>query len=628
VGSKVRSVRIGDFVACAGAGYAHHADLVCVPEHLTAKVSPAYLKPAAVTTIGAIALQGIRQAELKIGETVCVIGLGLLGQLTIQLAKKAGCRVIGIDLIPDRLELAMKLGADHVYHPEHDRITHEVNLLTERHGVDATIITAAAKHDTIIQQAMELTRKRGKVVLVGDVQIKFDRMPFYAKEIDFRISCSYGPGRYDSTYEQQGIDYPYAYVRWTEQRNMQAFIHLLQKGEIDISMLVTREVTLDTVAQAYKDIREQYGLGMLIAYDRHEVTETERSAQAEQTDAGRDAKASCALFMPAKKDCMRVGVIGVGGFAKVTLLPTIAKMSNITISALADTNNIAALNSAKSYAIPRCYGDYTQLIAEDAADIVVVASPHKFHAAQAIHALAKGKAVFLEQPMATDRNQLGALHTALKQYAGIPFCVDYNRSFAPFIRKIKGVLEKRTGPLMLHYRMNAFRTEKDCSQQAEIGSGRIIAEACHIIDLFFYVTGARARSVSVEAMHSGNEHIFPTDNFSAHISFDDGSVCSLLYTSVGHSGLAKERMELFFDGKAIVMDDYRTLKGYGIYPGFDEVDSFQDKGHSALLQSFFDACRAARYVPPIPYDRLERIADLTLVIDKLVCQGGGSQDVM
>lgn len=618
VGAKVRSIRIGDFVACAGAGYAHHADLVCVPEHLVVKVAQHSVKEASITTIGAIALQGIRQADLKLGETVCVIGLGLLGQLTVQLAKKSGCTVIGIDLVPDRLELAVKSGADRVLHPAHDNIQNEINFLTDHYGVDATIITAAAKDDNIIQQAMELTRKKGKVVLVGDVNLKFDRAPFYGKEIDFRISCSYGPGRYDPTYEQQGIDYPYAYVRWTENRNMQAFVKMLEKGDIDISMLATHEVTLDTIAQAYTYIKEQRGLGVLIAYDQHDRVESVQ----------KDDMPIKLSFLPARRDSLRVGMIGAGGFAKVKLMPAIAKLDNARINAIADTDITASLNSAKMYNAAKACSDYKDLFTDDTVDAVVIASPHKFHAAQAINALSRGKAVFLEKPMVTDWQQLSDMRAFLKEHADLPFCVDYNRSFAPFMQKIKKALEKRSGPMVMHYRMNAGLVSKDHWVQSEVGAGRIIGEACHIVDLFCYLTGSKARAISVESMHSKNENLFPTDNFSVQLSFDDGSVCSLLYTAVGHAGLSKERMELFFDGKAIVMDDYRTLKGYGMYPGFDEASSCPDKGHAVLLKKFFDACSLPNFVPPISYQRLDQVAELTLIIDALACQGGGSRDMV
>ncbi|MEX0849120.1 MAG: bi-domain-containing oxidoreductase [Candidatus Dependentiae bacterium] len=619
VGSKVRQLRIGDYVACAGAGYAHHADLVCVPEHLTVKVSQTHLKEASITTIGAIALQGIRQADLKLGENVCVIGLGLIGQLTVQLAKKSGCNVVGIDLLEDRLDLAKQAGADWVLHPTSDNIKQEIDYITHHYGVDATIITAAAQGDTLVQQAMELTRKKGKVVLVGDVNLQFDRSPFYSKEIDFKISCSYGPGRYDPVYEQQGVDYPLPYVRWTENRNMQAFVQLLQKDEIDISMLATQEATLDTIAQAYEHIREQNGLGVLVAYDVDEHTE--------HSDEKKDEKSCDVRFIPARRDVIRVGMIGAGGFAKVKLMPAISKLKNTKINAVADVDVTSSMNSSKVYGAAKACSDYTDLFTEDVVDAVVIASPHKFHAAQSMDALSHGKAVFLEKPMVTDWQQLQDMRSFLKMYPNAPFCVDYNRSFAPFIQKIKKETDKRSGPMIMHYRMNAGFISKDHWVQTDIGAGRIIGEACHIVDLFCYLTNTKPIAVSVESMHSANENIFPTDNFSVQMSFEDGSVCSLLYTSVGSKHLPKERMELFFDGKSIVMDDYKTLKGYGLYTGFDEQSSCQDKGHATLLKQFFDACSQPTFNPPISYERLDRVAELTLIIDALACNSGGSQDV-
>ncbi len=618
VGKKVRNVRTGDYVACAGAGYAHHADLVCVPEHLVVRISPDCLKEASITTIGAIALQGIRRAEISLGENVCVIGLGLIGQLTVQLAKKAGCNVIGIDLLQERLDVAKKLGADWVLRSEHDNIKQEINYITDHYGVDATIITASAKHDTILQQAMELTRKKGKVVLVGDVNLQFDRSPFYAKEVDLRISCSYGPGRYDQTYEQKGVDYPYAYVRWTENRNMQAFVQLLQKGDLDIATLMSHEVPLDAIGKGYAYINEQQALGVVVSYDQHD----QQMPKEKKLDTSCDVR-----FIPAKKETIRVGVVGAGGFSTMKLMPAIDKLSNAKIHAIADTDLTASLDSANVYGAAKVCRDYADLFAEDVVDAVVIASPHKFHAAQTINALSHGKAVFLEKPMVTDWQQLQDMRNMLKQYPNAPLCVDYNRSFSPFMQKIKKAIDKRSGPMIVHYRMNAEFISKDHWVQTDIGAGRIIGEACHIIDLFCYLTDAKPLAVSVESVNSINENIFPTDNFTVHISFNDGSVCSLLYTSVGNVKLSKERMELFFDGKAIVMDDYKILKGYGLNSGFDENEAYADKGHSAILKQFFDACRQPVFKPPIAYSRLDRVAELTLIIDALACNGGGSRDI-
>jgi len=619
VGKRVQHLRVGNYVACAGAGFAHHADLICVPEHLVVKVKQEVLKQASITTIGAIALQGVRQAQVQLGETVSIVGLGLLGQLTVQLAKQAGCTVVGVDLIKERLDVAKKLGADYTLHAQEDNLQLEIDYLTDHHGVDATIITAAAQNDSIIQQAMELTRKKGTVVLVGDVNLQFDRSPFYSKEIDFRISCSYGPGRYDPVYEHQGVDYPFAYVRWTENRNMQAFVRLIEQKHLDIDSLITSQATLDTINQAYEHIKQKEGLGVLITYDV--LNETKRNNKPNTIVP--------AAFVPARKDGLtRVGMIGAGGFAKVKLMPIISKLSNTKINGIADADISTALNSSNLYKAAKACTDYTELFTdEDLVDVVVIASPHKFHCAQTIDALSHGKAVFLEKPMVTDWQQLNDIRLFLKHNANAPLCVDYNRSFAPFIQKIRSALSKRKRPLMLHYRMNAGFISKDHWVQTDIGAGRIIGEACHIVDLFCYLTTSKPVAVSVESMHSSDENIFPTDNFTVHISFEDGSVCSLLYTSVGDTGLPKERMELFFDGKSIVMDDYTTLKGYGLPLGFNTRATKQDKGHAALLHTFFLALKKQPFEPPIDYQRLDLVAELTLIIDALACNGGGAQDV-
>lgn len=618
VGKLVRTIRVGDYVACAGAGFAHHADLVCVPEHLVVRVTREYLKEASITTIGAIALQGLRQADLKLGETVCVIGLGLLGQLTAQLAKRAGCIVIGIDLIEERLQLAKKIGVDHVLHATQDMLLTDVNYITHHYGVDATIITAAAKEDTIIQQAMELTRKKGVVVLVGDVTLQFDRAPFYSKEIDLRISCSYGPGRYDPLYEGQNVDYPFAYVRWTENRNMQAFVKLIERNELAIDALITQQITIDQIAQAYAHLQEKSSLGVLVTYDTPQESYTATSITPMQH-----------RFIPAQSsDVIRVGMIGAGGFAKIKLMPIISKLPRVKLNAIADADVTAAMNSAQLYKAAKVCTDYTDFFKDDAVDVVVIASPHKYHCAQTIDALSQGKAVFIEKPMVTSWQQLEQMRTFLRQNPQAILSVDYNRSFAPFIQKIKGVLQMRKQPLIMHYRMNAGFIDKHHWVQTEVGAGRIIGEACHIIDLFCYLTDSKPVSVSVESMHSSDENVFPTDNFSMQMSFEDGSVCSLLYTSVGNTKLSKERMELFFDGKSIIMDDFFSLQGYGLYPGFDEYSRSQDKGHAVLLQNFFAAVQEPEFRAPIDYKRLDLVSELALVVDGLACKGGGERNII
>jgi predicted dehydrogenase len=627
VGKRVTKFRAGDNVACAGAGLANHADVVCVPENLIVKVTNKdFLKQASYTTLGAIALQGVRRAQPQLGDIVAVVGLGLLGQLTVQLLKNAGCTVIGVDLMNERLDLAKQLGADYVFNSAEQSLQTEINALTAHQGVDAAIIAAASSSSALVQQAMEITRRKGKVVVVGDVGLSLERAPLYQKEIDFLISCSYGPGRYDQSYEQQGIDYPYAYVRWTENRNMQAFVSLVEQGNIKIDPLISASFALDDAQKGYALLREKQALGVVIDFDNaahNNVTQNIKANFETKAPYLKEIK-----FIPAVKDTIRVGVIGAGGFAKIKLMPLIARIKNVNINAIVDPNTANGITTSKIYDA-KC-GPFTQdrsLFEADAVDAVVIASPHKYHCDQALSALERGKAVFLEKPMVTDFNQLDRLYGFLKQHRSAPFTVDYNRSFAPFIKKIKRTIAQRTSPILIHYRMNAGFIPKDHWVQTEVGAGRIIGEACHIFDLFCYLTGSEPVSVSVEAIKPSTDDLFPTDNFSTQISFADGSVCTLMYTALGHNGLGKERMELFYDSKTIVLDDYKTLTGYGLPRSFNETTHSPDKGHEQLIGQFFGALKEPHFNPPIALERLYNVAHVTLIVDQLACAGGGSKEL-
>ena len=621
VGKKVTQFRPGDYVACAGAGWANHADVVCIPEYLAVAVpKKEAVKDASITTIGSIALQGIRRAQVQLGEIVCVVGLGLLGQITIQLAKNAGATVIGVDLLQDRLDLAKELGADHVFLSD-DKLKKELDFLTQHHGVDCTIIAAATASNEVVQQAMEITRRKGKVVVVGDVGLNLQRNPMYKKEIDFLISCSYGPGRYDHSYEIEGKDYPYDYVRWTENRNMQAITQLIAQGKLSIDKLITHEFHVDDVAEAYELIKAQKALGVIIKYlpkeDDSFIPAVRKPLQ--QTDI---------TFLPAIKDTVRVGFMGVGGFAQVKLLPMVKKIAGVKISAIVDANITTAENTSRTYGAATALVDGSELFDQDLVDVVIIASPHKFHGEQVIEALSHGKAVFVEKPMVTTFEQHKQLSEFLQNNPKAPFCVDYNRSFAPFVQKIKWEVSNRHTPLVIQYRMNAGYITADHWVQTDIGAGRIIGEACHIFDLFCFLTGANPTAVSVEALKPKSDNLFPTDNFSVQISFDDGSICSLLYTAIGHTGLGKERMEVFFDSKSIVMDDYKTLKGYGTSHGFNESVQMQDKGHEILMHKFFESLKAEKRTMPIDLKRLNTVSELTLIIDDLACRGGGTKEVV
>ncbi len=621
VGEKIKKFRPGDYVACAGAGLANHADLACVPENLVVHVpKKELLQAASITTIGAIALQGLRRAQVQLGETVCVLGLGLIGQITIQLAKCNGCHVIGVDHLEKRLTLAQKLGADAVYNAQDPQTLSNILFDTQQQGVDTTIVTAISSNNDIMQQAMEVTRKKGKIVIVGNVGLKLERSPFYQKEIDLLMSCSYGPGRYDPTYEMEGIDYPYPYVRWTENRNMQAFIQLLKEKKINIDRIIPKQLSIQEITKAYEQIQQKKELAVILSYlpKKEDIFQPATAYIQQQTK-------DYLMFKPAIKDQLRVGFIGAGGFAKVKLIPIVSRIKRTKINAIVDANITNSLNVSKLYGAARALTNSNELFIEDLIDVVIIASPHKYHCEQALTALQNNKAVFLEKPMVTDGEQLKRFATFLQKHPSLPFCVDYNRSFAPFIQHIKQALENRKSPLMISYRTNAGFIPKDHWIQTEVGAGRIIGEACHIFDLFYYLTDAEPISVSVESLKPPSDDLFPTDNFSVQLSFSDGSVCSLLYTSLGHNNVGKERMEIHFDSKTIIMNDYKLLEGYGLSSSFNMKTSIPDKGHEYLLKKFFTSLHQKTITPIIDLQRLIKVAQITLVVDKLACKGGGEE---
>lgn len=619
VGKDVTRFKVGDYVACAGAGIASHAEFVAVPENLAVRLpNESVLKQASVTTIGSIAMQGVRRADLRFGETVCVIGLGLIGQITAQLLKRAGCTVIGVDIVQERIKIARELGIDFAYNPTECSLKREVDFITEHYGVDATIITAGAPTGEIIDQAMEITRKRGKVVLVGDVKIDFDRGTFYKKEIDFLISCSYGPGRYDSQYEQKGVDYPYAYVRWTENRNMQLFVKMLARKEIVIDPLISREFELERAGEAYDYLKNKKPLGIVLSYSPKELN---------GNGDGEEAIAIPIEFTSYKapEDVLKVGMVGFGGFAKVKLFPILTTCPGLRVDAFVDVDSANALNSSNQIGASVVTNSYEDVLVNDDINMVVIATPHKDHARQTIDFLKAGKAVFCEKPATCTWSELNELKLLFRQDKNLLYAVDFNRSFAPFVTAVKDVVTKRSNPLVITYRMNAgFIPQEHWVQQQ---GGRVIGEACHIFELFSFLVGADPVHVSVEVVHPSGDDLVSNDNFSAHIRFSDGSLCSLLYTSLGNNGLNKERMEVFFDGKSIVMDDYRKLTGYGLPVSFNRSVLEQDKGHSTLLTNFVVAARTQNGVSPISFDRIVKATELSLIIDELARKGGGIRDL-
>lgn len=589
VGKNVADIRPGMRVACAGAGRANHAELVSVPRNLVAELPEGCdLADAASVTLGAIAMQGVRRADPRLGEIVTVIGLGLIGQITAQLLKAAGCRVIGLDLDPRRIELAETFGMDVGLNGAEDDVLARVRHLSGGHGADSVIITAASSSDAIIQQAMEMCRKKGKVVVVGAVGLGLQRSPFYEKEIDFLISRSYGPGRYDSHYELDGMDYPYAYVRWTENRNMQSYLQLVAEGRVNVKALIERRFDVAQAPQAYAELQTAPAkpLGVLLAYS------------ANGTESARKRETKVSLRPVVKTGRVGVAVVGAGSFAQGMHLPNLQKLSDrYHLRAIVSATGHNAKAVASQFKAEYATTSYEEVLADPNVDMVLICTRHHLHASQAIAAAKAGKAVLLEKPMALNKAELDELAAALRE-TGAPFTVGFNRRFSPCAAEARRHTAKRINPLFMRYRMNAGYVPPDHWVHGPEGGGRIIGEACHIVDLFTSLTGSAVVSVSAARLRPATGSISTVDNVSAALTYADGSAAVLDYFAVGSKQFPKENLEIHFDEKTIVIDDYRSVRGYGVR--VKPVSSMtSEKGHLQELEQFHASMKAGAYLIPL-----------------------------
>jgi len=607
VGEGVESFRPGDRVACSGAGYASHAETVVVPQNLAVAVpSQMELSAAATVTLGAIALQGVRRAQPTLGEIVGVIGLGVLGQLTVQLLKAAGCRVIGLDLRRGRVDLARSLGLDEGLIPTDADPEDRVRHLTDGFGLDAVIITAATPSNDPVNLAMRLARRKGRVVVVGDVGLGVQRADMYHKELDLLISTSYGPGRYDPLYEEAGLDYPYAYVRWTENRNMAAYLDLAATGKIQIAPLLAAVYPLSEATRAYEAIRAEGGpLTVLL----------QGSLATEERPLSR--RLVLTAQKPPQGKRVRVAIIGAGGFAQSTHLPNLKQLANrFEIRAIVSRTGTSAVAVARQYEAAVAATDYREVLSDPEIDAVLICTRHDLHASQAAEALQAGKHVFLEKPMAIEREGLAELTKTIRdlQAAGScpAFMVGFNRRFSPFALRVKESVADRVHPLLIRSRMNAGPLPPDHWVNSAEGGGRIVGEACHILDLFAYLTGSSVASVTATAIHPTSPACRGDENFVATLRYRDGSVCTLLYTALGARDFPKEEAEIYVDGKVLVVDDYHSLKIYG---GKDAGvrTTVQDKGHRAELEAFHRLVMG-QGEPPMTLEEIVEVTELSLSI--------------
>ncbi|MCX8500459.1 MAG: Gfo/Idh/MocA family oxidoreductase [Alphaproteobacteria bacterium] len=593
VGSLVTGFSPGERVACAGAGIANHAEYIAVPVNLAVAVPPEVsLSDAATVTLGAIALQGVRRANPLLGETFLVIGLGILGQLTVQFLAAQGCRVIGVDLDRERLAVARDNGLDWAIDPNTEDTVERVLKLTDGFGADGTIITAASSSNSIIREAMNSCRRKGRVVLVGDVGLDLKREDFYRKELDFLISCSYGPGRYDPVYEEGGQDYPLPFVRWTENRNMAAYLGLLAQGRVRLAPLQGQHYPIDSAATAYEALnhgidgkKPLYGL---LDYPKREGDATTRLAMPMIASGRRSSDGK-----------IRVALVGASSFAQAVHLPNLAKLDGFfTLRAVMSRTGSNARAVAQQHGFDYCTSDLAEVLADDQVDLVLIANRHNLHGSMTLAALRAGKNVFVEKPLALSAAEVSAIEDfyAADSTAAKPLLrVGYNRRYAPAIAQVKQALRGRTTPLMISYRMNVGYIPPESWLHGEEGGGRNLGEACHIYDLFSaLVEGARPISVSATSVTPAGSQWQKNDNFVATLGYSDGSVATLNYCAMGHSSCPKEVMEIIADGKNIQMDDFRSVKVFAA-KARQWKSKLIDKGQFAEIRNLGEVLTGERH---------------------------------
>lgn len=573
VGKNINDTCVGDRVSCAGAGYACHAEVVAVPCNLVCKISEHVgFDEAAFTTIGAIAMQGIRRAQVQLGNRVVVIGLGLLGQIACQTLKASGAYIIGIDPVKERVELAKELGLDIGLAPERNAVA-EVLKYTDGIGADVVIIYAATSSNEPVRQAMQMARKKGKVVVVGAVGMDLKRSPFYEKELDLLISCSYGPGRYDPLYEEKGIDYPIGYVRWTENRNMQEFLNLLAKRKVNVKKLIENVFPIEEANEAYKVLNnpEKRPIAVLFKYPAVLKTKLPRKIE---------------LKLLAKiTGEINVAVIGAGSFARAYHLPNLKQIPFYNIRAIVTKTGSSARTMAEKYGAQYCSTDYKEVLNDKDVDMVLIATRHNLHTSLVCEAAKAGKHIFVEKPIALTYEECKEVYETINK-SGVNLVIGFNRRFSPLAQKVKKVVEKRKNPLMIIYRVNSSGIKKEhWINDPEEGGGAVVGEGCHFFDFINWLIGTEPKRIYAEMISSNNPSLVDANNVACILSYEDGSVASFIYSTIGNESFSKERIELFMDGNVVTIDDFRELVIAGSVDKGKKLSKIE-KGQFELLQEY------------------------------------------
>lgn len=597
VADDVYDFKVGDYVACGGEG-AYHADIVSVYKNLCVKIPKSVdLKFAAVTTVAAIAIQGIRQAELTFGETAVVIGLGLIGQLTMQILEASGIKAIGVDISQSQVDLANKIGIGKSYSRNREDLEGIIRELTKGYGADAILITAGTSSLDPVEFAGSVARRKAKVVIVGAVPTGFDRKNYFKKELDLRMSCSYGPGRYDRDYEEKGIDYPYEYVRWTENRNMESYVELVERKKLILEPLITHVFEFEDAAKAYDMIlsKSEPFVGILLKYE--DVSNVDYEVKKSKGEA--------------KGTKTKVGFVGAGSFAQYALLPNVKLYADMV--GVATSRGNTAKGIADKYGFQYSTGEAEKIFTDEKINTVFIATRHNLHAANVMDSLKNNKNVFVEKPLCMNREELENISQLYKEKSNLHLMVGYNRRFAPAIKKIMSSMDKGI-PKAINYRINAGNMPKDhWVQDKAIGGGRIIGEVCHFIDLVMFLSGSKINFINSVSMDN-NPYLM--DTLTINMGFENGSIGSICYFSNGASALPKENIEVFYANKVMVVDDFKEIKTYGKEVKSNKLGK-QDKGHAQEVKEFIEAVENGKPTP-ISFEEIYDSTKATLdVIDSI-----------
>ncbi len=599
VGGDVTGFKVRDWVACGGSSAAH-AEVVAVPKHLCARVPEGVdLREAAFTTLASIALHGVRQADVRLGENCVVVGLGLVGLLTAKLLDAAGVQAIGIDIDPEKVKLAKACGVAQSFARNHPQLEEAILESTGGHGADAVIITADTSSSDPVELAGRLSRKKGRVVIVGNVPTDFPREHYYKKELDLRMSCSYGPGRYDADYEEKGVDYPIGYVRWTENRNMQAFLDLLASGKLDIERLITHKFDFEEATRAYPIIldRSKSFAGILLKYDLDKPLEKRIRLKS----------------MRFARSEVHIGFIGAGSFAQRVLLPAAKKQGNLVGLATARPNSSRGI--ADKHGFSYCTGDGAEITNDENINTVFIATRHNLHAPYVLEALRKNKNIFVEKPLCLS---LEGLQEIAEEYQkrNVHLMVDFNRRFSPHVRETLKLFSSG-GPKAIHYRINAGSLPpQHWVHDKDQGGGRILGEVCHFVDLAMFLAGSRITTVSADSMGDSKGLM---DTLVINLTFADESVASISYFSNGHPSLQKERLEIFSAGQAVVIDDFKRMTIHSKKTRKYNLRK-QDKGHARIVEAFLSSVTSGTPTP-IPFEDIYWTTLATLKVVESIQSG-------